>query len=508
MAYATISGTLKDLDGTTWKRATWTAVPVSPSSKPVFSDGTPVPTTSGVAGEDGNLTGLIPQTTSIIPPGTTLTITISPLTSSAPITITKVQIIGTTVDLAALLAPRIPGPRIQAGAIVYAYNSTEIINAKHGNGYVNTTDNQSYIYMTNSWEHVSAGQTPTFESVTTTGNITAGGNVFARGAARIGAPIPGSALQVSTNAGNTYLDSYAADTATKGAFVFRGLNSDASANSTQMTIDAAGAVTIAHGCSAAAVRGTSFEGFPFPSNSSVLSLDSDYASPVVATYRSDAGLGFKFTQWGDGVHGWFFDSSNQPTIDHIHFRNDIARVDFRGGIYAAGAISCTGAKPFVIPYPDGENENKFLIHCCLEGPENGIYYRGESETIDGVATITLPDYFELIARPEGRSVLLTQIDEDGTADLAILAASRVVDGSFAVRSSTPSAKFAWQVNGTRADLTPLEAVVEAVDPGYAIDLATRKVNQQGTDTHCSPQELSENKETGRHERKARKSHSE
>jgi hypothetical protein len=103
----------------------------------------------------------------------------------------------------------------------------------------------------------------------------------------------------------------------------------------------------------------------------------------------------------------------------------------------------------------------WLVHGSLEGPENGVYYRGEDVTdSDGNAEIALPDYFEALTTPEGRTVLLTQLFEDDSADFAQLMAGRVVNGKFRVRSSVPAIKFCWMVNAVRADVAPLQVVQE------------------------------------------------
>ena len=50
------------------------------------------------------------------------------------------------------------------------------------------------------------------------------------------------------------------------------------------------------------------------------------------------------------------------------------------GYLSTGPIGPTGrdgAKTFVIDHPD--DENKYLVHVCLEGPEAGVYYRGKAE---------------------------------------------------------------------------------------------------------------------------------
>jgi hypothetical protein len=187
MSYSTISGILKDPDGIAWKQATWTAVPVSPSSKPVFSDGSAVPAVSGNLDQLGTFSGQVPQTSSILPPGSTLTITITSLTSAAPVTLTKVQIIAPTTDLGALLSARIPAPRIQCGPIVYAYDPIELVKPVHGNGYVNTYLDRSFMFMQNTW--VMLGATNTFN-----------GNVQAEGFEATGPftpDIPATTAQVS-----------------------------------------------------------------------------------------------------------------------------------------------------------------------------------------------------------------------------------------------------------------------------------------------------------------------
>ena len=42
-----------------------------------------------------------------------------------------------------------------------------------------------------------------------------------------------------------------------------------------------------------------------------------------------------------------------------------------------GEVTCEAAKTFVIDHPD--DDDKYLVHGCLEGPEGGVYYRGRGE---------------------------------------------------------------------------------------------------------------------------------
>jgi hypothetical protein len=58
---------------------------------------------------------------------------------------------------------------------------------------------------------------------------------------------------------------------------------------------------------------------------------------------------------------------------------------------SSGKISYNTSKTFVIDHP--QNENKYLAHACLEGPEAGVYYRGEAEITNNESVeIELPEY--------------------------------------------------------------------------------------------------------------------
>ncbi|MFO0889870.1 MAG: hypothetical protein U0790_12105 [Isosphaeraceae bacterium] len=114
-------------------------------------------------------------------------------------------------------------------------------------------------------------------------------------------------------------------------------------------------------------------------------------------------------------------------------------------------------KNFRIDHPLNPAQD-FLIHGCLEGPEVGVYYRGESCLVDGRARVELPAYFEALTRKEGRTVQLTPLADDDQP-ISMLAASRVSEGAFTVRMvnrENPSQRFYWEVKAVRADVPPLE----------------------------------------------------
>lgn len=67
-----------------------------------------------------------------------------------------------------------------------------------------------------------------------------------------------------------------------------------------------------------------------------------------------------------------------------------------------GKINTQGWKHFDIKHPTKEGHR--LRHSCLEGPENGVYYRGK--LVDG-NVIQLPDYWRGLVDPETITVNLT-----------------------------------------------------------------------------------------------------
>jgi hypothetical protein len=127
-----------------------------------------------------------------------------------------------------------------------------------------------------------------------------------------------------------------------------------------------------------------------------------------------------------------------------------------GTFYVNGAVAAI-SKPFIIPHPLDPERN--LVHCCIEGPESGVYYRGEARLSDGVATVELPPYFEALTRPEGRTVQLTPIWDGDDAPCSPLCATPVREGRFRVRAidrACSTQRFYWEVKAVRADIAPLE----------------------------------------------------
>lgn len=119
-------------------------------------------------------------------------------------------------------------------------------------------------------------------------------------------------------------------------------------------------------------------------------------------------------------------------------------------------INGSHVKTFVIQHP--VQEDKYLVHGTLEGPEGAVYYRGSAQLKNGYAVIDLPDYFEALTREEGRTVLLTNVDGYEPLCVCTTKGKRIVQGRFIVMARSPmsSQEFDWEVKAIRKDVSLLE----------------------------------------------------
>lgn len=139
-----------------------------------------------------------------------------------------------------------------------------------------------------------------------------------------------------------------------------------------------------------------------------------------------------------------------------YFGRERGNVFVSGGIAALGVIissNIQGAvKYFNIPHPT--KEDKRLVHACLEGPENGVYFRGR---LKGEGKIEFPEYWVGLVDSESVSVQLTQIGS--SQDLIV----ENIDwpNSITVRSGNGSEiDCYYTINGTRIDVPPLKVEQE------------------------------------------------
>ena len=102
------------------------------------------------------------------------------------------------------------------------------------------------------------------------------------------------------------------------------------------------------------------------------------------------------------------------------------------------------AKTFVIDHPT--NDNKYLVHACLEGPEAGVYYRGKGEiTNNEYVEIKLPNYVEKLAHD-----FTVQITPIYGNKIVTLNSSEIENNAFKVYGE--NSKFHWTVYGNRHDI--------------------------------------------------------
>lgn len=159
--------------------------------------------------------------------------------------------------------------------------------------------------------------------------------------------------------------------------------------------------------------------------------------------------------YGFNAFFWTGDKTVKRSVLQTSFIED-RNLAITGNVSVSGGLSAS-RKNFVMEHPLKKNYE--LVHSALEGPEVGVYYRGEAQLDNGRAVVKLPDYFEALAREEGRTVLLTPFIENETDAVSGLAALPIENGAFdvlSVDSNNPSQKFYWEVKAIRADIEPLE----------------------------------------------------
>lgn len=112
-----------------------------------------------------------------------------------------------------------------------------------------------------------------------------------------------------------------------------------------------------------------------------------------------------------------------------------------------------GAKTFVIEHP--LYNDMYLVHACLEGPENAVFYRGKACTSENLKrNVELPEYLAKLVDISTITIQLQAIKK-----LAILCVNNITEAYFEVESNVP-VDFYWELKGTRKDIEPLEVKIE------------------------------------------------
>lgn len=119
------------------------------------------------------------------------------------------------------------------------------------------------------------------------------------------------------------------------------------------------------------------------------------------------------------------------------------------GLSVSGSFSAN-SKSFLIDHPL-DPDKKLLHHGCLEGPEFGVFYRGQATVgVDGEVVVTLPDYFEKLTLKENRTVQVTALGS--SSDLFV---TYPADGKFSVYGKKGQ-KFFWLVHAERGDRSRID----------------------------------------------------
>jgi trimeric autotransporter adhesin len=115
-----------------------------------------------------------------------------------------------------------------------------------------------------------------------------------------------------------------------------------------------------------------------------------------------------------------------------------------GNVYVNGNLSKASGS-FQIDHPL-DPANKYLYHSFVESPDMKNIYDGNVTTDgSGLATVTLPDWFEALNRDFRYQ--LTVIGQFAQA----IVASKVSNHRFTIQTDKPNVEVSWQVTGIRQD---------------------------------------------------------
>jgi hypothetical protein len=122
-------------------------------------------------------------------------------------------------------------------------------------------------------------------------------------------------------------------------------------------------------------------------------------------------------------------------------------------LQVGGSIVGT-SKSFLIKHPT--KEGKKLLHACIEGPENGVYYRGKSTS----NIIEMPDYWIGLVHIDSMTVDITAIGPN--QDIYVDSISD--DGDVTIGSNTDAPlNYFYVIYGERKDIGKLETEIDDPD---------------------------------------------
>jgi hypothetical protein len=160
--------------------------------------------------------------------------------------------------------------------------------------------------------------------------------------------------------------------------------------------------------------------------------------------NSDGGIGVVgTTDSSTGVGGAFYNNSTGDALFAYEQSGGYAAF-LEGNVDVDGNLSKAGGS-FKIDHPL-DPANKYLYHSFVESPDMKNIYDGNVTTdVSGLATVTLPDWFEALNRDFRYQ--LTVIGQFAQA----IVGSEVSNHQFTIKTDKPNVKVSWQVTGIRQD---------------------------------------------------------
>ncbi len=154
---------------------------------------------------------------------------------------------------------------------------------------------------------------------------------------------------------------------------------------------------------------------------------------------------------GDDNAGYFQISNSSNSTDALYVTtNGTGRAAYFGGnIFVNGSYQGSGGKYFLIDHPK-DPENKLLRHSCIESNERINIYKGRGKLKNGVAVVTLPNYFDVLNHPDGREINLTCIN--GWSPLYL--EGKIQNNQFVIKTTdqgNTDQEFSWVIYGVRND---------------------------------------------------------
>ncbi|MFN0202711.1 MAG: hypothetical protein ACKVTZ_14400 [Bacteroidia bacterium] len=249
--------------------------------------------------------------------------------------------------------------------------------------------------------------------------IAAGGNFVGSGDASLGI-ILGLVAEVSAINSPT-LTAYT-DLGTPGAYLLGNAGRGGYASNT-------GSYTFGTG-----TIGTGFFGISSPTTTANYSIG--LAGQGEAGTTSSTGAEFYGVSTGGAYGLGLYATASGGTTNYAGY--------FDGDVEVNGNLS-KGGGTFKIDHPQ-DPANKYLLHSFVESPDMMNIYNGNITTdANGMATVTLPAYFEALNMD-----FRYQLTTIGTFAQAIVA-NEVQSNQFTIQTDKPNVKVSWQVTGVRKD---------------------------------------------------------